>query len=415
MIGQFFMPKSLYQQEFEPNEKVPLEGIRVLDLSRLVSGNMVTHVLADYGAEVVKIEKPGAGDDLRNWTTDGVSAHWKVYCRNKKSITLDLRKSKGRSILLDLLEKFDILVENFKPGTMEKWGLSPEILQKKNPKLTVVRISGWGQTGPWSHKPGFGSLVEAMSGFAAMNGFEDRPPVLPPLAMADMIAGLYGAFSIMVAVREVEQKNGQGQIIDLSLFEPILSILGPMSAIYSISNEVPLRTGSLSNTTAPRNVYQCEDGKFVALSASMQSMFERLMRTIGRADLIDDPRFKTNTARVRNNHLLDPIVSDFMRAKTQEQCLTIFEEADVTVGAVADVAQLMESRYVQERRSLVELPDKHTQSGRIPMHAAVPRMSGTPAKMRTEAPEIGEHNSSIYDELGFSNLELATLKEDGVI
>ena len=409
------MTKFLPQEEFRSDAKVPLEGIRVLDLSRLVSGNMVTHVLADYGAEVVKIEKPGSGDDLRNWTTDGVSTHWKVYCRNKKSISLDLRKTKGREILLKLIEKFDVLVENFKPGTLEKWGLDPDLLQEKNPKLTVVRISGWGQTGPWSHKPGFGSLVEAMSGFAAMNGFGDRPPVLPPLAMADMIAGLYGAFSIMVAIREVEQKDGEGQVIDLSLFEPILSILGPMAAIYSISKEIPLRTGSLSNTTAPRNVYQCKDGKFVALSASMQAMFERLMRTIGRADLIDNPNFKTNTDRVQNNHLLDPIVGDFMMAKTQEECLAIFEEADVTVGAVADVAQLMESYYVQERGSLVELPDKHTKSGRMPMHATVPRMSGTPARMRNEAPEIGEHNTSIYGELGLPNSELTKLKEDGVI
>ena len=209
------MTKFLPQEEFRPDAKVPLEGIRVLDLSRLVSGNMVTHVLADYGAEVVKIEKPGSGDDLRNWTTDGVSTHWKVFCRNKKSISLDLRKTKGREILLELVEKFDVLVENFKPGTLEKWGLDPDLLQEKNPKLTVVRISGWGQTGPWSHKPGFGSLVEAMSGFAAMNGFGDRPPVLPPLAMADMIAGLYGAFSVMVAVREVEQKDGKGQVLSL--------------------------------------------------------------------------------------------------------------------------------------------------------------------------------------------------------
>ena len=166
------MTKILSREEFDPDAKVPLEGIRVLDLSRLVSGNMVTHVLADYGADVVKIEKPGLGDDLRNWTTDGVSTHWKVYCRNKKSISLDLRKVKGREILLKLVERFDVLVENFKPGTLEKWGLGPDVLQEKNPKLTVVRISGWGQTGPWSHKPGFGSLVEAMSGFAAMNGFE---------------------------------------------------------------------------------------------------------------------------------------------------------------------------------------------------------------------------------------------------
>ena len=408
---QGFLP----EDTFDPDADVPLDGIRVLDLSRLVSGNMVTHVLADYGAEVIKVEKPGLGDDLRNWTTDGISTHWKVYCRNKKSISLDLRKGKGRDILLGLIKTADVLVENFKPGTIEKWGLSPDVLWEKNPKLIIVRISGWGQTGPWSHKPGFGSLVEAMSGFAAMNGFADRPPVLPPLAMADMIAGLYGAFSIMVAVREVETKSGKGQVIDLSLFEPILSILGPMSAIYSISKDVPPRTGSLSNTTAPRNVYECKDGKFVALSASMQSMSERLMRTIGRPELIDDPKFKTNTDRVRNNYLLDPIVAAFMKVRTQDECLTIFEKADVTLGAVADVAQLMEHNYVRERGSLVTLPDKHTKSGRIPMHAAVPRMSGSPAKMRSEAPDIGEHNTVIFNELGLSELDLVKLKEEGVI
>ena len=409
------MAKFLNEEKFQPDVKVPLEGIKVLDLSRLVSGNMVTHVLADFGAEVVKVEKPGSGDDLRNWTKDEVSAHWKVYCRNKKSISLDIRKPKGREILLKLAEKFDVLVENFKPGTLEKWGLGIDILHQRNPKLIILRISGWGQTGPWKHKSGFGSLVEAMSGFAAMNGFKDRPPVLPPLAMADMIAGLYGSFSIMVAIRETEQNHGNGQVIDLSLFEPILSILGPIPAIYSITGEVPPRTGSLSNTAAPRNVYQCKDGKFVALSASMQGMFERLMQTIGRADLVNDPSFKTNSDRVQNNHRLDTIVGDFMLARTQEECLKIFEQADVTVGAVADVAQLMESKYVKERGSLVDVPDKHTKSGSITMHAAVPRMSETPAQIRSEAPDIGEHNASIYCKIGLSNSELSALKADGVI
>ena len=409
------MTSSLPEQEFTPDAPVPLEGIRVLDLSRLVSGNMVTHVLADYGAEVIKIERPGVGDDLRNWTADGISTHWKVYCRNKKSISLDLRKDRGRDMLLKLAESADVLVENFKPGTLEKWGLGPDVLWARNPKMTVVRISGWGQTGPWSHKPGFGSLVEAMSGFASMNGFGDRAPVLPPLALADMIAGLYGAFSVMVAVREVEQKGGKGQLIDLSLFEPILSVLGPQSAIHSITGAIPPRTGSLSTTTAPRNVYECKDGKFVALSASMQAMSERLMRAMGRPELIDDPRFKTNTDRLANNHILDPIVGEFMGARTQAECLEIFEAADVTVGAVADVEQLATHPYVTERGSLISLPDDQTESGRIPMHAAVPRMSGTPAQMRTPAPEIGQHNSEIYGAIGLSDDDLRHLKEEGVV
>ena len=409
------MTLNLPNEMFDAQANVPLDGIRVLDLSRLVSGNMVTHLLADYGADVVKIERPGVGDDLRNWKTDGVSTHWKVYCRNKKSISLDLRKSLGKELLLKLVKTADVLVENFKPGTLEKWGIGPEALFEYNSKLIIVRISGWGQTGPWSHKPGFGSLVEAMSGFASMNGFDDRPPVLPPLALADMIAGLYGAFSIMVAVREIEQKRGAGQIIDLSLFEPILSVLGPIAAIHSISGAIPRRTGSLSETTSPRNVYECKDGKFVALSASMQAMSERLMKTIGKPELIEDPRFKTNTDRVKNNHLLDPIVASFMKSLTQKECLEIFEKADVTVGAVADIEQLSSHPYIIERGSLVNLPDRDVESGVLPAHAAIPRLSETPAKMRSEAPDIGENNEEIFREIGLSKSDLKTLEEQGVI
>ena len=407
------MTSGLPEEEFDPGASAPLDGIRVLDLSRLVSGNMVTHVLADYGAEVIKVERPGLGDDLRNWTTAGISTHWKVYCRNKKSISLDLRRARGRALLLDLAATARVLVENFKPGTMERWGLGPEVLQACNPDLVIVRVSGWGQSGPWSHKPGFGSLVEAMSGFAAMNGFADRPPVLPPLALADMIAGLYGAFSVMVAIREIEQNAGKGQVIDLSLFEPILSVLGPMAANFSISGQVPPRTGSTSSTTAPRNVYRCKDGRYVALSASMQAMYERLMQAIGRPELIVDPRFRTNTDRLANNDILDPIVGAFMAARTQEECLEIFDAADVTVGAVADVEQLSTHSYVRERRSLVSLPD--AEAGRLPMHAAVPRMSGTPARMRYPAPDIGQHNQEIFGEIGLSSDELHSLEQEGVI
>ncbi len=403
------------EQPFNDTADVPLIGIRVLDLSRLVSGNMVTHVLADYGAEVLKVERPVVGDDLRNWTTDGISAHWQVYCRNKKSVSLDLRKEEGKNILLKLVKSAHVLVENFKPGTIEKWGLSPKVLWAQNPNLIIVRISGWGQTGPWSHKPGFGSLVEAMSGFASMNGFEDRPPVLPPLALADMIAGLYGAFSVMIAVREVELKEGKGQIIDLSLFEPILSVLGPISAIHSINGYVPPRTGSLSNTAAPRNVYECKDGKFVALSASMQAMSERLMRAIGRSELIEDPRFKTNNDRLQHNHILDPIVAEFMKSHTQEECLKIFEAADVTVGAVADAEQLASHPYVCGRGSIVSVPDSNTYTGRLPMHAPVPRLSETPGQIRSPAPEIGQHNLEVYGELGFSEADIRLFKEKEVI
>lgn len=401
------------RRDFEPEVPRALDGIRVLDLSRLVAGNAVTHVLADHGADVIKVERPDGGDDLRNWRTKGVSTHWKVYCRNKKSITLDLRQERGKDVLLNLVSTAHVLVENFKPGTLEKWGLGPDVLHARQPDLVIVRASGWGQDGMWSHKPGFGSLVEAMSGFAAMTGFPDREPALPPLALADMIAGLYGAFATMVAIRVVEQKGGSGQVIDLPLFDPIYSILGPTAANYALSGTVPQRTGSRSSQTAPRNVYRTADGRYVALSASMQAMAERLFRAIGKPELLDDPRFRTNSDRVANNDALDPIVADFMASKTQAALLEIFEAADVTVGPVAEIDQLMDHPYINDRAVIVEVPDEEV--GRLPMHTVVPRLSETPGAIRTPAPDLGQHNAEIFAEIGLGPDEIAALKAEGVV
>ena len=399
--------------DFQPKATSSLNGIRVLDLSRLVSGNIVTHLLADHGAEVIKVERPGVGDDLRNWKTKGHSVHWKVYCRNKKSITLDLRQDDGKAILLQLIERMDVLVENFKPGTLEKWGIGPEVLLERNPKLVIVRVSGWGQSGLYAHKPGFGSLVEAMSGFAAMNGFADRPPVLPPLALADMIAGLYGSFAVLAAMRNVELADGKGQVIDLPLFDPIYSILGPVAAQYRLTGTIPERTGSRSNQTAPRNAYRTSDGKYVALSASMQAMAERLFHTIGMPELIDDPKYATNSDRVANNDELDPIVADFMASRTQAELLELFEKADVTVGPVADIAQLMDHPYINDRAIIVDVPDEDM--GRVPMHNVIPRLSGTPAALRSPAPDLGQHNQEIFAEIGLRPDDLDRLRKSGVV
>ncbi len=267
--------------EFDPTATAPLDGIRVIDLSRLVAGNMVSLQLADQGAEVIKIEDPKVGDPLRAWRVKGLSLHWKVYARNKKSLAINLRPQAGRDALLDLLATSQVLIENYRPGTLEQMGLGPDVLHARNPSLIIVRITGFGQDGPYRDRPGFGTLVEAMSGFASKNGFEDRPPVLPPLAMADMVAGLYGAYAVMVALRVVEQ-GGKGQIIDLPLLEPMISVLGPDAATYRVSGEKPRRTGSRSLTTSPRNVYGTSDGRFIAISASIQAMAERLFRAIGR-------------------------------------------------------------------------------------------------------------------------------------
>src|ERR1051325_1190414 len=326
---------------FRPEATCPLDGIRVLDLSRLVAGNMLSLQLADFGAEVIKIEDPRKGDPLRDWRTDNISVHWKVYARNKKSVTLNLRAPDGLDLLRKLVGTAQVFIENFRPGTLEEMGLGPDALLALNPKLIGVRVSGWGQDGPYRLKPGFGSLVEGMSGFAAKNGFADRPPVLPPLALADMIAGLYGSNAVLIALREIEQNGAPGQVIALPLLDPIFSILGPEAALYKLTNKIEPRVGSRSNNTAPRNVYQTSDGRFISISASIQSMAERVFRTIGRPDMIDDPRFRTNTDRVKNIDACDRPVAEFINARTLEDNLAIFEAAEVTAAPVYDIAQFI--------------------------------------------------------------------------
>ncbi len=396
--------------DYRPDAPRALEGVRVLDISRLVAGNAISHVLADHGAEVVKVEDPDEGDALRHWAAAGVSCSWKVYARNKKSISLNLRSEKGRAVLLDLLPTAQVLIENFKAGALERMGLGPDIMLARNPKLIVARVSGYGQTGPYAHKPGFGTLVEAMSGFAYKNGFPDKPPALPPLALADMVAGLYGAFGVMVALREVELKGGEGQVIDLSLLEPVVSILGPDAAIHSATGTAPARLGNASNTTSPRNAYRTKDGEWIAMSGSMQSMAMRIFRTIGRADMCDDPRYNTQAARSANREEVDAIVGGFIAERTLAEAMEIFEREGVTAGPIYSAAQLKEDRHAQERGVIVNLPDDEL--GRLPMHNVIPRLSGTPGAIRTPAPEIGAHNEEILGGLG---LDLDRLKEEGTI
>jgi crotonobetainyl-CoA:carnitine CoA-transferase CaiB-like acyl-CoA transferase len=398
--------------QFDPAAAAPLDGIRVVDLSRLVAGNMVSLQLADQGAEVIKIEDPKVGDPLRAWRTNGLSLHWKVYARNKKSLAINLRPQAGRDALADILATSHVLIENYRPGTLEEMGLGPAILHARNPGLIIVRITGFGQDGPYRDRPGFGTLVEAMSGFAAKNGFEDRPPVLPPLAMADMIAGLYGAYAIMVALRVVEQ-GGKGQVIDLPLLDPVISVLGPDPAIYQVSGQKPVRTGSRSLTTSPRNAYRTSDGRYIAISASIQAMAERLFRAIGRADMIDDPRFRTNTDRVRNIDACDGIVADFILNRTLAENMAIFEAAEVTATPIYEVDQLIEDWHVRERGILVEAPD--AEAGAVIMHNVIPRLSDTPGRIRTPAPNLGEHSRSVLGSVGYDAARIDALAADGVI
>jgi crotonobetainyl-CoA:carnitine CoA-transferase CaiB-like acyl-CoA transferase len=397
---------------FDPTAAAPLDGIRVVDLSRLVAGNMVSLQLADQGAEVIKIEDPKVGDPLRAWRINGLSLHWKVYARNKKSLAIDLRPQAGRDALLDLLATSQVLIENYRPGTLEAMGIGPDILHARNPSLIIVRITGFGQDGPYRDRPGFGTLVEAMSGFAAKNGFEDRPPVLPPLAMADMVSGLYGAYAVMIALRVVE-KGGRGQIIDLSLLEPMISVLGPDAASFRESGEKPRRTGSRSLTTSPRNVYGTSDGRFIAISASIQAMAERLFRAIGRPEVIDDPRFRTNTDRVRNIDACDGIVAGWIAERTLAENMAVFEAAEVTATPIYEIDQLLDDPHVQARGVIVEAPDG--EAGSVLMHNIIPRLSDTPGRLRSAAPTLGQHTRAVLDSIGYDDVRLSALAAAGII
>src|ERR1700758_2872247 len=253
---------TLPEKAFAPEAACPLDGIRVVDLSRLVAGNAVSSQLADFGAEILKIEDPAKGAPLRAWQTKGVSVHWKLYARNKKSVALSLRDPRGRDLLLDLAASSEVLIENFRPGTLEKIGLGPAVLHERTPRLIIVRVSGWGQDGPYKDRPGFGTLVESMSGYASRTGFADREPVLPPTALADMVAGLYGAFAVMVALRRVEVEGGAGQVIDLPLIAPLFSFIATEAPIYNLTKAIRPRTGNRSPTTAPRSIFRTRDGRY---------------------------------------------------------------------------------------------------------------------------------------------------------
>jgi crotonobetainyl-CoA:carnitine CoA-transferase CaiB-like acyl-CoA transferase len=403
----------LQKQRFDANLQGPLHGIRMLDFSRLVAGNMVSLQLADFGAEVVKVEAPRRGDTLRDWREKGISVHWKVYARNKKSITLDLKAPEAPDVILDLAGHFDVMMESFRFRYLERLGVGPERLLERNPKLVLVRVSGFGQTGPYAKRPGFGTLVEAMSGFASRNGFEDREPVLPPLAMADMIAGLYGAMAIVIAVRDVEVNGGRGQVIDLSLLDSIFSILGPEAAIHKLTGRIRKRVGSASESTSPRNVYATKDGGWVAISASTQAMTERLFGAIGRSDLNENPDFKTNAERTKRRHEVDAIVGGWIMERTLAENIAYFEEAGVTAAPVYDIGQFLEDPHVQERGIVLEAPDD--EMGEVPMHAIVPRLSRTPGALRIPAPTLGQHNEEVYARIGYSDERLAALRQLGVI
>ncbi len=395
-----------------------LEGLKVLDTSQLFAGATPATIMGDFGAEVIKVEHPKYGDNLR-WLgalKDGIPLSWKVQSRNKKCITLDLGKPEGGEIFKRLVKDTDILVEAFRPGTMERWGLGYEALKTVNPGLIMLRVSGFGQTGPYKSRPGFGTLAEAMSGFAHITGQPDGPPTLPPFALADSIAGLFGLFGAMFAVyhRDV-LGTGVGQEIDVSLFEPLFYILGAQPLVYDQLGLIQNRRGDRSGGAGPRNLYMCSDGNWVALSASTASIARRVLQAVGGEELANDPRYATPEARAQHADEVDALVADWIHQYPREVVLERFEQAEAAIGPVYNIAEFMEDPHAKARHSVVSVDDPDL--GSVRMQSTFPRMSETPGRIRfTGSTEMGAHNHEIYVErLGMSEDEVQRLKQEGII
>ncbi len=390
-----------------------LQGLRVVDCSRLIAGGVLATVLADHGADVVKVENPRGGDPLRTWLRERGQLWWKVYARNKRSVTLNLAVPRGQEILRRLARRADVLIENFVPGTFERWGLGWDVLSADNPRLVFVRVSGWGQDGPYRDRPGFGTMVEAMSGFAATTGPADGPPTLPSFPMADMVAALAGASAVLAALRWRDQVSGRGQVVDVSLYEPLVSLLGPMAAEHAQDGTVRTRQGNRSSNASPRGTYRTRDGRWVALSASTPASAAALFAGLGLGHLLDDPRFATNDARVAHNDLVDAALAEAIGQRTLDEMQQLFESADLTAAPVYDIADITKDPHVIARKFLVDVPDPEL--GAVRMTAPTPRLAETPAAIEWPGPPLGAHNREVYAEVGIDDDQLEALRRDGVV
>lgn len=393
--------------------ELPLSGLRVVDCSTVVAGPRIAMYLGDFGADVIKVEHP-RGDDTRHFGTerDGVSMYWKLVSRNKRCITLDL--SKGRDIARQLIATADVLIENFRPGTLERWDLAPESLLRDNPKLVIARVTGFGQDGPYAKRPGFATLAEAMSGLASITGEPDGPPILPPIALADEVTGLVGTWAVMIALYHRDVHGAGGQVLDLSLYESLMQLLGPLPLAWDQLRYLQPRMGSQLPYSVPRNAYKCKDGKWVGLSASAQSVAMRMFDAIERPELKDDPRFATHAARSEHREAIDHAIAEWMALHSREDAIRIFEEHDAALAPIYDMSEFFEDEHVQARRSLASVEDADW--GPITMQGVHPRMSVTPGRIASAGPsELGAHNAEVYGELGLDESDLQTLRADGII
>ncbi|WP_405410401.1 CaiB/BaiF CoA transferase family protein [Streptomyces decoyicus] len=392
----------------------PLAGLRVLDLATLFAGPLAATLLGDYGAEVIKVEHPQRPDPSRGHgpAKDGIGLWWKLLGRNKKTLTLDLSHPDGRDVLLRLAAGADVVIENFRPGTLERWGLGWDELSAANPRLVLARVTGFGQFGPYARRPGFGTLAEAMSGFAAITGEPDGPPTLPPFGLADAIAAMATSYAVMAALHG-RAATGRGQVIDLALIEPMLTVLGPQPLWYDQLGHIQPRTGNRSANVAPRNTYRTADGSWVAVSASAESVAERVMRLVGRPEVIDEPWFATGAGRARHADELDTAVAGWIARHDRAEVVAAFEKAEAAVAPVYDIREVMADPQYQALGSITEVPDDEL--GTLRMQNVLFRLSETPGAIRWAGRPHGADTDEVLAALGLTGPEIDGLRAAGAL
>ena len=399
----------------QPDQPLPLQGIKVIELGSLIAGPYAGTLLAQFGAEVIKIETPVNGDPLRKWRKlhDGTSLWWYSQSRNKKSVTLNLKSERAQQIVRDLVKDADVVIENFRPGLMESWGLGWEQLSAINPKLVMVRISGYGQSGPYRERPGFAAIAESMGGLRYLSGYADRPPVRVGVSLGDSLASLYGVIGALLAMHHVKANRGTGQFIDVALYEAVFGIMESLIPEYTMFEHVRERTGSSLPGISPSNTYLCADGNYVIIAGNGDGIFKRLMQAIGLPEFAEDARFADNAKRVQHNDLLDGVIGEWTARHPIDAVLQVLEQADVPSGRIytaADIAR--DPQYAA--RGMIErhtLPDGQP----IDLPGIVPKLSATPGSTRWVGPELGEHTDEVLHALGLDAAALDSLRAEGII
>jgi len=392
----------------------PLAGIRVLELGSLIAGPFCAKTLADFGAEVVKIEPPGDGDPLRRWRRmrNGVSLWWHVQSRNKKSVTCDLRRPEGQEIARRLARRSHILIENFRPGALEKWNLGWEALSRENPDLILVRISGYGQSGPYRERPGFAAIAEAMGGLRYVNGFPDRPPARPNLSVGDTLASLHGVIGALLALHHV-RSGGKGQVVDVALYESVFNVMESLLPEYAAQGYVRERSGSALPGIAPSNLYPCSDGSYVLIAGNADSLYRRLMTAIGREDLRDDPALAKNDGRAAQMERIDAAIAEWTSRFSQSEVLAAMEKAEVPAGRIYSAADIAADPHFAARGMIVDTIAGDGEPLKVP--GVVPRLEGTPGALRTPAPKLGEHTEEVLKEIGFTSTQIEALRKKNIL